>query len=842
MAKPPAEDDGLVDHPDCDFPIFKKGRDIGGSHTNYEFTQQEQETLASYDSVDYLPSDSEVFRAWAMQQTHRLNLFRWIIMGFIGLTVGIVGFFLRSLIELLSDVRIDRPRELLQATPANYLAAWGWATGFAVIFLVIASALVVLVSPSAASSGVPELTAFLNGTLVRHYFNLRTFVVKFTSCILAVSSGLPVGQEGPMIHIGSIIGSWLSQFKSDTLKFRVPFFQKFRNSQDRRNFISAGAAAGIATAFNAPIGGLLFSMEEVSSFWNEMLSWQIFFCCTVAVITNVLLSKALPHLNRSGLGDLRFQQYILFQVKHQFDYSLTIFIPVVVLGLLGGVLGAGFIFLNLKIHRARKRLLSAVPIKWLQRMLRFAEPVLIGAVYATVAIFLPAAFTCKRISCSVPLNLRGDNRLYSHCAVRPGGTENDLLIDRDFDNYTCPKGSILIETISMGNRSYQTAIFTNATYSPVATLMFVTGEKMIRHLFSRETYDEFEYDVLLAVLAVYFIGSCYSAGMSISVGLVIPQLVIGALYGRIVGQVMVRIFGQPGNGGGLLWMDPGAMSLIGAASFFGGVTRLTTSIVVLMMELTNDMQFLLPVMVAVMVAKAVGELITHSIYRSQMNLKCIPHLISEPVVHDYNNKRVSLELFCAGDVMSNPVETVFERERLQRIVHLLLNSTHGGFPVVRHIDDGADVFNGLITRMELLALMVKKAFLPEVAVQGHTGQLTQMDYDQLNIDRLSNPQLVEQTLQQYAHNVTYKDTTLNLRPYVNQSAMAVRKNFSLQRTYNLMRSMGIRHVTVVDERNRVSGIITRKDLMGFNLETRLKSVTTHGRRPSDPFSVFLPAR
>jgi len=58
----------------------------------------------------------------------------------------------------------------------------------------------------------------------------------------------------------------------------------------------------------------------------------------------------------------------------------------------------------------------------------------------------------------------------------------------------------------------------------VATLMFVTGEKMIRHLFSRETYGEFEYDVLLVVLAVYFVGSCYSANMSISVGLVIPQL------------------------------------------------------------------------------------------------------------------------------------------------------------------------------------------------------------------------------------------------------------------------------------------------------------------------------
>ncbi len=42
----------------------------------------------------------------------------------------------------------------------------------------------------------------------------------------------------------------------------------------RRNFISAGAAAGIASAFGAPVGGLLFAMEEVSSFWKNRLSWQ----------------------------------------------------------------------------------------------------------------------------------------------------------------------------------------------------------------------------------------------------------------------------------------------------------------------------------------------------------------------------------------------------------------------------------------------------------------------------------------------------------------------------------------------------------------------------------------
>jgi len=58
----------------------------------------------------------------------------------------------------------------------------------------------------------------------------------------------------------------------------------------------------------------------------------------------------------------------------------------------------------------------------------------------------------------------------------------------------------------------------------VASLLFVTGEKAIRHLLSRETYSEFSWPVLLAVLGMYFFGVCYASGTSISSGVVVPQL------------------------------------------------------------------------------------------------------------------------------------------------------------------------------------------------------------------------------------------------------------------------------------------------------------------------------
>ena len=61
------------------------------------------------------------------------------------------------------------------------------------------------------------------------------------------------------------MGTGLSQCQSRTLKFSLPFFTRFRNSEDRRNFTTAGAAAGVAAAFGAPVGGLLFAMEEVGA-------------------------------------------------------------------------------------------------------------------------------------------------------------------------------------------------------------------------------------------------------------------------------------------------------------------------------------------------------------------------------------------------------------------------------------------------------------------------------------------------------------------------------------------------------------------------------------------------
>ena len=72
-----------------------------------------------------------------------------------------------------------------------------------------------------------------------------------------------------------MVGRGVSQMRSRTLGCATPLFKHFRNPKDARDFLTAGAAAGVASAFGAPVGGLLFALEEVASTWSQTLTWQV---------------------------------------------------------------------------------------------------------------------------------------------------------------------------------------------------------------------------------------------------------------------------------------------------------------------------------------------------------------------------------------------------------------------------------------------------------------------------------------------------------------------------------------------------------------------------------------
>uniref|UniRef100_A0A8C9W8F5 Chloride channel protein n=1 Tax=Scleropages formosus TaxID=113540 RepID=A0A8C9W8F5_SCLFO len=153
----------------------------------------------------------------------------------------------------------------------NYVMYVCWA----LLFAFLAVSLVRAFAPYACGSGIPEIKTILSGFIIRGYLGKWTLVIKTITLVLAVSSGLSLGKEGPLIHVACCCGNILCHV-----------FTKYRkNEAKRREVLSAAAAVGVSVAFGAPIGGVLFSLEEVSYYFPLKTLWRSFFAALVAAFT-----------------------------------------------------------------------------------------------------------------------------------------------------------------------------------------------------------------------------------------------------------------------------------------------------------------------------------------------------------------------------------------------------------------------------------------------------------------------------------------------------------------------------------------------------------------------------
>jgi chloride channel 7 len=110
-----------------------------------------------------------------------------------------------------------------------------------------------------------------------------------------------MGPEGPMVHIGACVASVITymdfkfltngkifgrlKVKEVQLKENLKVLDEIVSDSDHREFVSAGATAGIAAAFGAPVGGVLFAMEEACTFWSKKTAWRCFLAAALSVYT-----------------------------------------------------------------------------------------------------------------------------------------------------------------------------------------------------------------------------------------------------------------------------------------------------------------------------------------------------------------------------------------------------------------------------------------------------------------------------------------------------------------------------------------------------------------------------
>ena len=542
-----------------------------------------------------------------------------------GLLVAFVGAFVAVFTEILTDWKLESCYKLMEE--GRHGAAF-FAYQFISMFLVLCAGALCWREPAAAGSGIPEIKAYLNGVNLNSVVRMPVLVAKVLGMCFSCASGLPLGKEGPMIHAGSIIGAAVCQGNTISYGFDTSWnvFQDLRNDHTKRDFVTFGAAAGVAAAFRAPIGGILFTLEEGASFWSNSTTFRAFIC---AVITQLTISLIFAEQATSSEGMFAFGQFDnLYDGKANYSvYELPLFIA---MGIIGGVLGAGFNDINERMSLYRKKYLNAY--KWK----RLLELVLITLGMSFISFILPL---CWQQCTEVPTDMTNLSK-------------QELSLLSHLVRFQCEEGQ----------------------YNQLASLYFTSGDMGMRQLFHfRELdgagFDSFTSGPLILFFVPYFLMAAITSGVLAPAGLFVPTLLAGAAFGRLIGHWMNLAF--PGY-----VADSGTYALIGAAAVLGGMARMTIAGCVIVLEACGNITYLLPLMVTFAASRYAGNAINESMYDMQIHIKDMPFL--EASLHSLG----MLNYYPVSQIMAQPVITLYEVDRVRRVMEVLATTSHNGFPVI----------------------------------------------------------------------------------------------------------------------------------------------------------------
>lgn len=222
--------------------------------------------------------------------------------------------------------------------------------GFALAAVFLSAGLAMLFSPEASGSGIPHLKQVLMGE--RSFRWMRLLVVKFISTVVASSGGLMVGRGGPNVHMGGAIGQGIANI------------WPYTSIKERSVIVAAGGGAGLTAAFNSPLAGLMFTLEELDSRCTP----SEFFAAAIACLTTDMVCRVM-------LGQSPF-----FHITITETPALILLIAFLPLGIVSGILGCLFNKLFLASQKLVRLTLWKKMFWW----------ILLAAMVASVNWFTPA--------------------------------------------------------------------------------------------------------------------------------------------------------------------------------------------------------------------------------------------------------------------------------------------------------------------------------------------------------------------------------------------------------------------------------------------------------------------
>ncbi|KAG8014169.1 Chloride channel protein 2, partial [Nibea albiflora] len=548
----------------------------------------------------------------------------WIFLILLGLLMALVSWVMDYAIAFCQEAQ----KWMYGGLDSNLLLQYiAWVT-YPVVLITFSAGFTQILAPQAVGSGIPEMKTILRGVVLKEYLTFKTFVAKVIGLTCALGSGMPLGKEGPFVHVASLCAALLSKFMA-ALFGGIFMMRMLRNTE----MLSAACAVGVGCCFAAPIGGVLFSIEVTSTFFAVRNYWRGFFAATFsAFIFRVLAVWNQEEETITALFKTRF--------RLDFPFDLQELPAFAILGIACGFGGALFVYLNRLIVECMRK--QKTINKFLLRK-RLVYPALVTLLVSTLT-FPPGfgQFMAGQL------------------------TQHESLVAL-FDNRTWCRQGVAEEFDYISHH--------HAWKHPQVNV-FIT---------------------LILFIIMKFWMSAVATTMPVPCGAFMPVFLIGAAFGRLVGEIMAAMFPDGIHADGSVYpIVPGGYAVVGAAALSGAVTH-TVSTAVIVFELTGQISHILPVMIAVILANAVAQSLQPSLYDSIIRIKKLPYLPELGMGH-HEKYNIRVE-----DIMVRDVRFITLNSSYRDLQEMLLTGQLKTLALVESRD--SMILLGSIERLQLQSLL-----------------------------------------------------------------------------------------------------------------------------------------
>uniref|UniRef100_A0A8C8IUR6 Chloride channel protein n=1 Tax=Oncorhynchus tshawytscha TaxID=74940 RepID=A0A8C8IUR6_ONCTS len=716
----------------------------------------------------------------------------WIFLILLGLVMALVSWVMDYAIAFCQQAQKWMYGGLDSNMLLQYLA---WVT-YPVVLITFSAGFTQILSPQAVGSGIPEMKTILRGVVLKEYLTFKTFVAKVIGLTCALGSGMPLGKEGPFVHVASLCAALLSKFLA------ALFGGLYKNELRNTEMLSAACAVGVGCCFAAPIGGVLFSIEVTSTFFAVRNYWRGFFAATFsAFIFRVLAVWNQDEETITALFKTRF--------RLDFPFDLQELPAFAILGIACGFGGALFVYLNRLIVECMRK--QKTINKFLLRK-RLVYPAMVTLIISTLT-FPPGfgQFMAGQLTQHESLVALLDNRTW----CRQGVAE-------EFDYIS----------------------HSHAWKHPQVNV-FIT---------------------LILFIVMKFWMSAVATTMPVPCGAFMPVFLIGAAFGRLVGETMAIMFPDGIHADGSVYpIVPGGYAVVGAAALSGAVTH-TVSTAVIVFELTGQISHILPVMIAVILANAVAQSLQPSLYDSIIRIKKLPYLPELGMGH-HEKYNIRVEDIMVRDVryitlsssyrevqevlMTGQLKTLalvestdsmillgsIERSQLQSLLSLQLGPTRRLDHLRRHAQDNGTHTHtlGAHTHLTSLDTMDSPPSPPCTHTHSYTSNSSNtsarhgvrflVSVAEVILNPL--PQIAEWEEQQLDEPVDFNNCKIDPAPF------QLVERTSLHKTHTIFSLLGLDHAYVTST-GRLVGVVSLRELR----KAIEGSVTVTGVKVRPPLASF----